>query len=85
MRLYSAQNTTYQRDYLAEGADGNQLPILNVFTRGPDGVHHFWGSEMFFENSPWHPRHIDPLWSLWNLLDLTPDGRGDFFPSLQQE
>ena len=28
-------------------------------------------------------RHIDMLWPLWNLLDLTPEGRGaSRFPSL---
>jgi predicted dithiol-disulfide oxidoreductase (DUF899 family) len=27
-------------------------------------------------------RHIDALDSLWNMLDLTPAGRGDFQPQL---
>lgn len=81
--LYSALGTRYQRDYLAEAEDGSQLPILNVFQRGPDGIHHFWSSELFFEPSDWHPRHIDMSWPLWNILDLTPQGRGDFFPSLR--
>ncbi|MEX0366327.1 MAG: DUF899 family protein [Ruegeria sp.] len=80
--LYSAHGTSYQRDYLAESESGDQLPILNIFTRDGDGIHHFWSSELFFEPSPWHPRHIDPLWSLWNLFDLTPQGRGDHFPQL---
>ncbi|WP_171052652.1 DUF899 family protein [Ruegeria sediminis] len=78
--LYSAQGTSYQRDYLAENESGDQLPILNIFQRDEGGIRHFWSSELFFEPSPWHPRHIDPVWSLWNLLDLTPQGRGDFMP-----
>lgn len=81
--LYSALGTDYQRDYLAETEDGSQLPILNVFRRDPDGIHHFWSSELFFEPSDWHPRHVDAAWPLWNILDLTPEGRGDFFPSLR--
>ncbi|MGI9367314.1 MAG: DUF899 family protein [Ruegeria sp.] len=81
--LYSALGTSYQRDYLAETDDGNQLPILNVFQKKADGIHHFWGSEMFFEPSDWHPRHVDAAWPLWNLLDLTPAGRGDFIPPLR--
>ncbi|WP_170760933.1 DUF899 family protein [Ruegeria lacuscaerulensis] len=81
--LYSALGTDYQRDYLAEGEDGSQLPILNVFQRDQDGVHHFWSSELFFEPSDWHPRHIDAAWPLWNILDFTPQGRSDFFPSLR--
>ncbi|WP_170468170.1 DUF899 family protein [Ruegeria arenilitoris] len=81
--LYSALGTDYQRDYLAESEDGSQLPILNVFQRDQDGIHHFWSSELFFEPSDWHPRHVDAAWPLWNILDFTPQGRGDFFPSLR--
>ena len=30
-----------------------------------------------------HARHIDLLWPLWNVLDLTPEGRGtDWYPKL---
>lgn len=26
-------------------------------------------------------RHVDLLWPLWNILDLTPEGRGEnFYP-----
>ncbi len=81
--LYSALGTSYQRDYLAEADDGSQLPILNVFQKSALGIYHFWGSELFFEPSDWHPRHIDAAWPLWNLLDLTPAGRGDFIPPLR--
>lgn len=44
----------------------------------PGGIFHTWGSELVshpMENG--HPRHVDPVWLYWNLLDLTPDGRGD--------
>lgn len=83
LSLYSAIGTDYQRNYLAQAEDGSQLPILNIFQREPDGIHHFWSSELFFEPSDWHPRHIDSAWPLWNILDFTPQGRGDFFPSLR--
>ncbi|MEW2912056.1 DUF899 family protein [Leisingera sp. JC11] len=79
--LYSAEGTTYQRDYLAENGSGAQLPMLHVFRRTADTIRHFWGSEMFFEPSPWQPRHIDALWPMWNLFDLTPEGRGDHMPN----
>ncbi len=81
--LYSALGTNYQSDYLAQTEGGDQLPILNVFQRLPDGIHHFWSSELFFEPSDWHPRHVDAAWPLWNVLDFTPQGRGDFIPSLR--
>lgn len=79
--LYSAEATSYQRDYLAEDDGGAQLPMLHVFAKSKDGIRHFWGSEMFFEPSPWQPRHIDALWPMWNLFDLTPEGRGGHMPS----
>jgi len=81
--LFSALGTDYQRDYLAEAEDGSQLPILNVFQRDQDGIHHFWSSELFFQPSDWHPRHVDAAWPLWNILDFTPQGRGDFIPPLR--
>lgn len=80
--LLSADGTSYQTDYLAQSPDGDQLPMLNIFVREGDGIRHFWGSEMFYAPSDWHPRHVDTLWPLWNLLDLTPTGRGDHMPSL---
>ena len=28
-----------------------------------------------------NPRHVDSLWPLWNMFDLTPEGRGtDWYP-----
>ena len=31
-----------------------------------------------------HPRHVDFMWPLWNVLDLTPEGRGsDWHPRLE--
>ena len=31
-------------------------------------------------------RHVDPIWPLWNLLDLTPDGRGTTWcPKMQYD
>jgi hypothetical protein len=28
-----------------------------------------------------NPRHVDSLWPLWNVFDLTPEGRGtDWYP-----
>ena len=35
LRLLSSAANTYNRDYLAETAEGSQRPMLNVFQRGP--------------------------------------------------
>jgi len=79
--LSAAQNT-YAVDYHSETADGAQMPMCNVFTRRAGEIRHFWNSEMFFAPSETHPRHIDLLWPLWNMLDITPEGRGEFTPKL---
>ena len=75
--MLSSQGNNYNRDYLAETPDGAQLPMCNIFVEDGDGIRHFWASELFFVPfQGGHPRHLDLLWSLWNISDLTPEGRG---------
>lgn len=86
LRLLSAQGTSYQADYHAEFGDGSQLPMLNVFRKTPAGIVHFWGSEMFHAGLEGQPRHLDQIWPLWNMFDLTPEGRGtDWYPQLRYD
>lgn len=77
LRLLSSAKNTYNRDYLAESADGLQRPMLNVFTRAAGTVRHFWGSELLYAPTEpdEDPRHVGTLEPLWNLFDLTPQGR----------
>lgn len=82
LRLLSSFDNTYNDDYHAQTPDGDQLPMMNVFTRRNGEVRHFWSSEMFFAPSDWHPRHVDMQWPVWHYFDLTPEGRGDWFPQL---
>ena len=38
---------------------------------------------MLFAGLEGQPRHVDLLWPLWNVLDLTPEGRGtDWYPQV---
>jgi predicted dithiol-disulfide oxidoreductase (DUF899 family) len=77
LRLLSSAGNTYNRDYLAETAEGAQRPMLNVFHRDSGVIRHFWGSELFYAPTDpgQDPRHVGTLEPVWNLLDLTPDGR----------
>ena len=77
LRLLSTEGTTYNRDYWAETADGEQQPMLNVFHRDGDTIRHFWGSELFYapEDPGQDQRHVGTLEPLWNLFDLTREGR----------
>jgi predicted dithiol-disulfide oxidoreductase (DUF899 family) len=76
--LYSSARSTFNTDYNAESEDGAQLPIAHVFTRSNGTIHHRWSSELFA--APREParesRHVDYMWPLWKVLDLTPEGRG---------
>ena len=83
-RLLSSAGNTYRRDYHAEEASGEQLPVATVFVRRDGQIRHFWSSELFFVTPEpgQDPRHVDFLWPMWAILDRTPGGRGDFFPAL---
>lgn len=84
LRVVSSAGNAYNRDYFAENAAGQQMPMANVFVRRGGAVHHFWGSEMLYAGLDGDPRHIDTMWPLWNVLDTTPDGRGDtWYPPLR--
>jgi predicted dithiol-disulfide oxidoreductase (DUF899 family) len=85
LRLLSSAQCTYNRDYHGENAKGDQLPTLNVFVRRAGRMHHFYNTEMLFAPSDQgqDARHIDVYWPLWNLFDLTPEGRGEkWYPRL---
>ena len=77
LRLVSSADNTYNRDYLAETPEGDQRPMLNVFHRDGETIRHFWGSELFYAPSDagQDPRHVGTLEPVWNLFDLTPEGR----------
>jgi predicted dithiol-disulfide oxidoreductase (DUF899 family) len=77
LRLLSSASNTYNWDYLAESAEGSQRPMLNVFHRDGTAIRHFWGSELFYAPTEpgQEPRHVGTLEPLWNLFDLTPEGR----------
>lgn len=86
LRLLSSAGNSYNRDYFGEGPEENQMPMLNVFVKRGGKIRHFWGTELLFAKSApgQHPRHVDAIWSFWNALDLTPEGRGkDWYPKLE--
>jgi predicted dithiol-disulfide oxidoreductase (DUF899 family) len=89
LRLLSSRNNTYNRDYHAETPEGEQMPVLNVFVRDGRRIRHWWATELLFasRDEGEEPRHVDSIWPIWNLLDMTPLGRGTEpdFPGLDYE
>lgn len=71
-----------ERGYKA-GQDWDE-PMLNVFMKEGDKIRHFWGSELVFapEDPGQDHRGLDLIDPVWGLLDTTPEGRGDWFPSV---
>jgi predicted dithiol-disulfide oxidoreductase (DUF899 family) len=85
LRLLSSFDNSYNRDYFGETAEGNQMPAVNVFRKKNGAIRHFYHSELLYVpgDGNQHPRHVDMIWPLWNVLDLTPEGRGaDWLPRL---
>jgi predicted dithiol-disulfide oxidoreductase (DUF899 family) len=77
LRLLSSAANSYNRDYRGE-TGGWQMPMLNVFRCERGTIYHFWGSELLYAPTDpgQDPRHVGTIEPLWNLFDLTPDGRG---------
>ena len=87
MRLLSSAGNSFKRDYQAEDEEGQLSPMVSVFHRDPDGIRHFWSSELVY--APKDPgqdmRAAGTLEPLWNLMDLTPEGRPDFNEQMQYD
>lgn len=88
LRLLSSGGTTYNSDYQGELSDDMQMPLANVFTKRSDGIYHTYGSELLYgpDEEDQGARHIDSMWPLWNVFDLTPEGRGtDWLPKIKYD
>lgn len=77
LRLLSS-NSQFARDIGAEDERGDPDSTIAVFARDGSGIRHFYSAHAMLED---RERGIDLLSPIWNLLDLTPGGRGDWYPS----
>jgi predicted dithiol-disulfide oxidoreductase (DUF899 family) len=81
IRLLSAGDSTFKKDFGSETEDGEQIERVSVYTRHGDVVKHHYSSGA--ELGPGQrERGIDLLSPVWHLFDLTPEGRGNWYPSL---
>jgi predicted dithiol-disulfide oxidoreductase (DUF899 family) len=82
LRLLSAGDSTFKFDLGSEEADGSQTEWISVFTRdNAGGVRHVYSTGARLADDR-RERGIDLLSPVWHLLDLTPAGRGDWYPAL---
>lgn len=78
LRLLSSRDNSYNRDYFAESDQRGQMPAINIFQKANNQTHHFYNSELLYAPTEpdQDPRHVDLIWPMWNLFDMTPEGRG---------
>jgi len=83
LRLLSCGDSTFKYDLGSEDEEGNQDSTISVFARGSDGtVRHVYSAHPTMAPDI-HERGIDLLSPVWNVLDLTPEGRGDWYAALE--
>lgn len=84
LKFYQTVGDDFARDYRGLAPDGSEWPALDVWVKRDGKVLHFWGSELGGTEDPGQDARgaPDPT-PLWNILDLTPAGRGsDWYPKL---
>ncbi|MCC3776343.1 DUF899 family protein [Streptomyces sp. UNOB3_S3] len=82
LRLLSCGDSAFKYDLGSEDEDGAQDSTVSVFTRDADGtVRHAYSAHPRLAEDI-QERGIDLLSPVWHLLDLTPGGRGDWYPLL---
>ena len=82
LRLLSAGESTFKYDLGSEDREGAQDSTISVFTLDNQRtVHHFYSVHPRLAHNI-ETRGIDEYNPIWNILDLTPQGRGKFEASL---
>ena len=82
LRLLSAGDSTFKYDLGSEDREGNQDSTISVFTLDSHGaVHHFYSAHPRMSQEI-KERGIDLMSPIWHVLDLTPQGRGDWYAKL---
>ncbi len=80
--LSAAEGSTFKYDLGSEDREGNQDSTVSVFTRDSDGtLRHFYSAHPRMGDDI-RERGIDLLTPAYNVLDLRPRGRGDWYASL---
>ena len=80
--LSTGEGSTFKYDLGGEDREGNQDSTISVFTREADGtLRHFYSAHPHMAPDI-KERGLDLLSPVYNVLDLTPQGRGDWYASL---
>jgi predicted dithiol-disulfide oxidoreductase (DUF899 family) len=81
LRLLSCGSNTFKFDLGSEDEEGNQDSTVSVFTKDRDGkARHFYTAHPSMAEDI-KERGLDLLCPVYNVLDLTPQGRGNWYAS----
>ena len=81
LRLLSCGANTFKYDLGSEDREENQDSTLSVFNRDADGtLRHFYSSHPRMAEDI-KERGLDLICPVYNVLDLTPQGRGNWYAS----
>ena len=82
LRLLSCGANTFKYDLGSEDREGHQDSTVSVFTRDAEGaLRHFYTAHPSMSDEI-KERGLDLLTPAYNILDLTPQGRGDWYADL---
>jgi predicted dithiol-disulfide oxidoreductase (DUF899 family) len=83
LRLLSCGQSSFKVDLGSEDSEGNQDSTVSVFILASDGSpRHIYSAHPRMADDV-DQRGIDLLCPLWHVLDLTPQGRGEWYASLE--
>ena len=84
LRLVSSAGSSFKTDLHFQDSNEEQFPGVSVFVKSRDGsLRHFYSTSAIMKDNEY--RGLDLLSPVWNFLDLAPDGRGDWLPSVAYE
>jgi predicted dithiol-disulfide oxidoreductase (DUF899 family) len=83
LRTLSSGATSFNVDFGMEDEAGRQSPGLSVFVKRDGEVRHFYTVSAIMGDD--HYRGMDLYSPVWNLLDLLPEGRGAWMPSVNYD
>ena len=84
LRLISSAGSSFKTDLQFQTVKEEQLPGVSVFVKHRDGsLRHFYSASAIMAENQY--RGLDLLTPVWNFLDPTPEGRGDWLPGVQYD
>lgn len=81
LRLLNCGDNTFKFDLGSENREGQQDSEISVFTLKGGKIRHSYSAHPRMSKEV-KERGLDLINPIWNVLDLTPQGRGDWYASL---